>query len=297
MDIPTVGRATTAAPGYFRHLTTRIGGTTLRFKDGGFGCNNPSWEIYKDIKAILANGSKDMGPFISIGTGVSDVHLFPKKQGHLRHKWAELRAVTKGLPTRTKGAHDAMWHAAYSDNQTKFQYSRFDGGSDLGAISMDEWKPNDRKGMALLTGKHKHSGRDTIKKIEDTIALYLAKKEVQDELEECAKILVRRRRLQTRNESRWDRFALASSYICPYKKCPERRHGNLDDFKAHVRRNHSKDVNQEQLDADAQLARRCWLYRDNGNRVTNHESNANVDHDGPEMPGINPASTFGSVEI
>ena len=93
MDIPLVGRATTAAPGYFRHLTTRIGGM-IRFKDGGFGCNNPSWEIYKDIKALLANGSKDMGPFISIGTGVSDVHLFPVKQGHLRHRLAELSAVT-----------------------------------------------------------------------------------------------------------------------------------------------------------------------------------------------------------
>jgi hypothetical protein len=297
MDIPTVGRATTAAPGYFRHLTTKIGDTTLRFKDGGFGCNNPSWETYKDIKAILANGSKDMGPFISIGTGVSDVHLFPEKQGHLRHKWAEFRAVTKGLPTRTKGAHDAMTHAAYPDNQKKFQYSRFDGGNALGAIPMDEWKPSDRDGLALFTGKHRHSGRDTIQKIEDAITLYLGNEDVQYELNECAKILVRRRRLQTRDESKWDRFALASSYICPYKKCRERPHGTLELYKGHVRRNHPKDVNQKQLDAEAQYARRCWLYRDNNHGIANYQSTAEVGNDGPDALGINPASTFGSVDV
>jgi hypothetical protein len=166
MDIPTVGRATTAAPVYFRNLTTKIGDTTLRFKDGGFECTKPNKTIYKDIKAILANESKDMGPFISIGTGVSDVHLFPEKQGHLRHKWAEFRGVTKGQATWTKGAHDAMVHAAYPDNQKKFQYSRFDVGNALGAILMDEWKPSDRDGLALFTGKHRCSGKDTIKKIE-----------------------------------------------------------------------------------------------------------------------------------
>ncbi len=293
-DIPMVGRATTAAPGYFRHLTARIGDTTLRFKDGGFGCNNPSWEIYKDIKALLANGSKDMGPFISIGTGVSDVHLFPEKQGHLRHRWAEFTAVTSGLPTRTKGAHDSMEHAAYPDGQKKFHYSRFDGGSILGAVAMDEWRPNDRRGTAMFTGKHKHSGRETLKKIEDAIKLYLADKEVQEELDQCAKILVRRRRRQTRDQSKWDRFALASWYLCQHSKCTERRHDTLEKYKGHVRRCHHLEASQKQLDAEAQHARRCWLYRDNNFGTANDNGNEQVGHDGPERPALDPASTFGS---
>jgi hypothetical protein len=294
MDIPLVGRATTAAPGYFRHLTTTIGNTTLRFKDGGFGCNNPSWETYKDVKALLANGSKDMGPFISIGTGISDILLFPQKQGHLRHKWAEFRAATKGLPTRTKGAHDAMLHAAYPDSQKKFHYSRFDGGSVLGAIPMDEWVPNDRNGIAFFTGKHRHSGRDTLKKMEDAITLYLAEKEVQDELDECARVLVQRRRRQTRDESKWDRFASASWYICPYKKCIERRHDTLENYKGHVRRFHPHQANQKQLDSEAQHARRCWLYRETNNGITSDNSNTQVTHVDPHRPELNPASTFAS---
>jgi len=295
MDIPLVGRATTAAPGYFRHLTTRIGDTTLRFKDGGFGCNNPSWETYKDVLALLANGSKDMGPFVSIGTGILDVVIFPPpNQGRLRHKIAEVRAATKGLPTRTKGTHENMVSAAYRDGKERFHYSRFDGGRDLGAIAMDEWKPNDRTGIALFTGKHKNSGRDTLRKIEVAITLYLAKEEVQRELDHCARVLVQRRRRQIRDQSRWDRFASASWYICPYKKCKKQRHDTLEDFKGHVRRFHPHEANQKQFDSEVQHARRCWLYRDKIDNMANSEGTANVDHNGPDTPEVNPASTFGS---
>jgi hypothetical protein len=295
MDIPLVGRATTAAPGYFRHLSLKIGNTSLRFKDGGFGCNNPSWETYKDVLALLVNGSKDMGPFISIGTGVSDVVLFPPpNQSRIRHKIAEVRAATKGLPARTKGTHENMLSAAYRDGKERFHYSRFDGGRELGAMAMDEWKPNDRTGLAFFTGKHKHSGRDTLRKIEVAITLYLAQKEVQDELDHCARILVQRRRLQIRDQSRWDRFASASWYICPYKKCPNKRHDTLEDYKGHVRRFHPHEVNEKQFEAEAQHARRCWLYRDVSGEVVNEGGVANVENDGPDTPGVNHASTLAS---
>lgn len=295
MDIPLVGRATTAAPGYFRHLTTKIGDTILRFKDGGFGCNNPSWETYKDVLALVPNGSKDMGPFISIGTGISDVFLFPPKRSRLRHKIAEIRAATKGLPTRTKGAHENMISAAYRDDKERFHYSRFDGGRDLGAVAMDEWKPNDLTGIAFFTGKHKHSGRDTLRKIEVAITLYLAQEEVQRELDHCARVLVQRRRRQVRDQSRWDRFALASWYVCPYKRCNGREHNTLEDYKGHVRRHHPHEAAQEQFETEVQHARRCWLYReDKNNGMTNGNGAANVGCDGPDTLEVNPASTVGT---
>lgn len=295
MDIPLVGRATTAAPGYFRHLTTKIGDTTLRFKDGGFGCNNPSWETYKDVLALLVNGSKDMGPFVSVGTGISEVVLFPPpNQSRWRHKIAEFRAVTKGLPTRTKGTHESMIAAAYRDNRERFPYTRFDGGRDLGAIPMDEWKPNNRTGIAFFTGRHKHSGRDTLRKIEVAITLYLALDEVQRDLDRWARILVQRRRRQTRDQSRWDRFASASWYICSYNKCPKQRHDTLDDYRRHFLRFHPHEANRKQFDTEAQRARRCWLYRDKNSKVNNDNGTANVDYDGPDTPEVINASTFSS---
>jgi hypothetical protein len=253
IDIPLVGRATTSAPGYFRHLTARIGDTTFRFKDGGFGCNNPSWETYKDVAALLPNGGGDLGPFISIGTGNSDVPH--------RSRLAELTAATKGLSSRTEGTHENMVAIAYRDGKERFHYSRFDGGYSLGAISIDEWEPNDLSGIGFFTGKHKHSGRDTLRKIEVAITQYLAQEEVQKELDQCAKILVQRRRRQTRDQSRWDRFASASFYICQYNKCKERRYNTLENYKRHVLQDHHQEASLKQLDKDAQLARRCWLYR------------------------------------
>lgn len=294
LDIPSVGKATTAAPGYFRHLTTRIGNTTYRFKDGGFGCNNPSWETYTYVLALLTNGSKDMGPFVSIGTGVSHVDRLPSKQGRLRHKYAEFKAVTKGMPTMTQGAHENMERAANRDNKERFHYVRFDGVDCLGVIPMDEWKPNDRTGIALFTGKHKHSGRDTLRKIEDAVALYLAQEEVQQSLDRCAKILVQRRRRQTRDQSRWDRFAYASWCICLYDKCTERRHDTLENYRRHVLRIHPHVANRKQFDAETQNARRCWLYRDKNIRISNDNVTANDDYDGPDTPEVKPTSTFGS---
>jgi hypothetical protein len=305
LDIPLVGRATTAAPGYFKPLETRIGNTAHRFKDGGFGCNNPSWETYRDVLALLPNGNRDMGPFISIGTGISHVARFSEKRGRFRDKIAEFKAVTKGMPTMTLEAHENMINAAYWDNKIRFHYSRFDGGDDLGTIKMDEWAPNDRTGIAFFTGKHKNSGKDTLKKIEAAIAVYINQEEVQQNLDHCARILVQRRRRQTRDQSRWDRFACASWYICPYDKCRERRHDTLENYRRHVIRFHPHEANRKQFDAEAQAARRCWLYRDNNNSaatdyrdedntVSNDNVPTNEGHDGPDTPEVGTASTVAS---
>ena len=298
MDIPLVGRATTAAPGYFKHLTTKIGNKTYRFKDGGFGCNNPSWETYRDVLALLPNGSKDMGPFVSIGTGVSHVDRFSQKPGRFRHKLAELKAATKGMPTMTLQAHENMRTVANRDNKERFHYSRFDGGKALGAIQMDEWKPNDRTGISFFTGKHQYSGRDTIKKIEAAVKLYLAQEEVQQGLDRCAKILVQRRRLQTRDQSKWDRFACASCYICPYDKCGERRrHVTLEEYKGHVLRFHPNEANRKQFEADTRNARQCWLYRDKNYRVMSDDVTINYEDNGLEILEVKSATTFGSSQL
>lgn len=294
LNIPLVGRATTAAPGYFKHLEIRIGDTDYRFKDGGFGCNNPSWEIYRDVLALLSNGNRDMGPFVSIGTGISHVNRFSAKRGRIRDKIAEFKAVTKGMPTMTLEAHENMRNAANYDNKERFHYSRFDGGDLLGDMKMDEWKPNDRIGIAFFTGKHKNSGRDTLEKIETAIRVYLAQTEVQQNLDRCARILVQRRRRQTRDQSRWDRFACASWYICPYDKCTERRHDTLESYRRHALRVHPYEANRKQFDAETQAARRCWLYRDKDKTVTNDNITTNDDDDGPDTPEVRTASTFTS---
>jgi len=225
------------------------------------------------------------------------------------------------MPTMTLEAHENMTNAAYGDKKERFHYSRFDGGDDLGALQMDEWKPNDRTGIAFFTGKHRRSGRDTIDKIELAISRYLDQDEVQQNLDRCARILVQRRRRQTRDQSRWDRFACASWYICPYDKCIERRHDTLESYRRHVLRFHDKEVNREQFDAEAPAARRCWLYRDKDskvnrvkddkvnrdgddkvnrdedNKITSQNITTNDNDNGPDRSEAIPASTIASSEL
>lgn len=49
------------------------------FKDGGFGSNNPSEETYYEV-AGKHSGSKNMGPFISIGLDSVSLNMFPGKE-------------------------------------------------------------------------------------------------------------------------------------------------------------------------------------------------------------------------
>jgi hypothetical protein len=160
---------------------------------------------------------------------------------------------------------------------------------------MDEWKPNDRTGIAIFRGKHKHSGRDTLRKIEREVKLYLAEPDVQQELEDCARILVRRRRLQTRDQSKWDRFASASCYICPYDKCKERRHDTLENYKRHVLRDHHQEATPKQLEKEARLAKQCWLYRGNGGQSTGDTRATNEEQNSPDTLEPNAAATSGST--
>ena len=48
--IHQVGRATSAAPFYFKAVKLNRGAGNLELIDGGFGANNPSWEAFRDVQ-------------------------------------------------------------------------------------------------------------------------------------------------------------------------------------------------------------------------------------------------------
>jgi hypothetical protein len=83
----------------------------------------------------------------------------------------------------------------------RFPYYRFSGENELGRIPMDQW--NGRRFSALRRGT---PGSKTLR-------AYIKIKTVQNDMEELAELLVRRRRLRTRDASKWDRYASASWYI------------------------------------------------------------------------------------
>lgn len=261
LPIWQVARATSAAPGYFRPIKINKGNGSdprdhIRFKDGGFGTNNPTKEAYYDIVDKHGGRSK-IGLVISIGTGITPLSLFARKPGNLNNTIANIRAATK-LPSRTLKAHEDMLRLAEKDGEELFPYYRFEGGETLGEIAMDEWKSNR---FTTFTGLSDERGYKTIRKIEVGTAAYLQQRDVQRDLVICARLLVRRRRLRTRDVSKWDRYASASHYECYLEEgCETSRIKTSQQYEDHIKSHHGIRID-DSVRKRMQSSRRCWIYR------------------------------------
>ena len=261
LPIWKVARATSAAPGYFEPIKIQKGNGTefMTFKDGGFGSNNPSQEAYRDIIRKHGGLNGNMGPFISIGTGDKPLKKFAG-DGHfhnIRDAWTNLKAAVH-MASRTKHVHEIMKSLSYFDNEEQFPYFRFDGGERLGKMKLGEWKSHH---FTWLTGRSEKKGSKTLQEMTEAVTAYLRKEDVQRDLNECAKILVERRRLRSRNGSAWDRYASFSYYECEFKGCQKLRINTIHGFKQHVRREHPHQVPNEPLEKTLLQYRKVhWMY-------------------------------------
>lgn len=225
----------------------------MRFKDGGFGCNNPSEEAYHDVLEAHGGLIKNIGPFVSIGTGIGKFKLFSAKRGNFRDVCANAVAAMK-RPTLTTLVHKSMSYLANFDREEKFPYHRFDGGEVLGEIAMDEWKSHGSKNRGRKKGQ---PGAKTLENIHRAVEAYLQDKGVQRELEDCAKLLVERRRLRTRDASRWERYATTSYYLCRDGTCEKARFDTSLEFRNHLESAHGLEALGD-LDEKLGACREYW---------------------------------------
>ncbi len=240
----------------------------MKFKDGGFGSNNPSDEAYHDVFSKHGGAEKNIGPFISIGTGIPPYEIFARKDGNLNNTIANIKAAMKH-PSRTLKVHETMVGLSTRDRKEIFPYYRFDGGPRLGEVKLDEWKSHKFTG---LTGKSTEPGHETLDKMYLATAAYLQQRDVQNDLKDCAKLLVKRRRLRTRDFSKWERYASASYYMCVHNGCEKARIDTRQLFKQHLKDRHRIQVADEVLEKTTLDSRHCWVYRkgvlsSNANRV------------------------------
>lgn len=232
---------------------------SVAFNDGGVGSNTPSEEAYLDITDKHGGTSQNMGPFISIGTGIPPIDFFSKKKGNFNNAVTTFQAVLK-LPSRTVGVHRKTERLSMHDNEERFSYFRFDGGERLGEIALDEWKGHR---FTRLTGKDKNPGCMTLEKMYVATAAYLAEPKVQQDLTECARILIRRRQLRMRNGSEWDRYASFSYNDCNVEGCARQRSNKAQDFREHLRKFH-QDIGHHEMERRVLECRRVHgFYRPN----------------------------------
>ena len=200
-------------------MSISTGGTKeLRFKDGGFGSNNPSIEVYYDIINQHDSLERHMGPFISIGTGTSMFSLFSESQRHLPDVWKGVRAAFK-TPTLTAGTHRHMVKQSVRNKKKVFPYFRFDGGLDLGSVGLDEFKTQKQTsnpGEATENAKAK-----TLNRISNDMVKYLSRPVINKRLRVCARLLVQRRRLRARDDAAWERYAVCLYWVCDNDNCLE----------------------------------------------------------------------------
>ena len=183
LPIWTVAKATAAAPFYFDsvHIDNK------RFFDGGFGCNNPCLEVYNEVcnmhhqppKSKNTSSASPISLFLSIGSGLKP----PKKQptGFMR----EYRSITYLLRSIATDTEDRESLVRSLSSNHHFPYFRFNVDKGVGELKLDEWK-------------RPKKGRDseTLRRIRAATKEYLDKEDIQQDLEDCAKLLISLRRLR-----------------------------------------------------------------------------------------------------
>jgi predicted acylesterase/phospholipase RssA len=194
-----IARATSAAPTYFEAV--KIGNRKLG--DGGFGCNNPSWEAYNEIQDMHNSDDKAIALLVSIGTGESFVRRFSKAGGYAE-LFQALRAA-KGLATDTHRTDELLRKIT---RKRKDSYFRFNADERLGKIKLDCWKA--AKGS-------KPSTADEIREVTED---YLNKPSVVEEIDVVAQILVANRRMRSKAD-KWEERLFGIKWRCVHEGCSE----------------------------------------------------------------------------
>lgn len=222
--------------------------------DGGFGTNNPSHEILRDIKRKRKAPNEIIEVFASFGTGVSDEHLEGKLTSVLRMVEEMKKEITNVLPAHRAMEDDSGIHD--EDGHKRFRYFRFDGGKALGEVDMDEWSGRRRSQMRL---RSRPTGEETLSAMDIAVKKFLKGDDAKKNLDELALILVRRRRLRTRDTQAWERYACASRYECSQAGCRAWLY-TPEELRAHLRSEHNDHLETD-FPAAVEGSKKCWIYR------------------------------------
>ncbi|KAL9076680.1 MAG: hypothetical protein Q9157_003570 [Trypethelium eluteriae] len=250
LHIWQVARAATAAISYFEPLKIQIAGEGESiFEDGGFGqLNNPSVRGKAEIKNLHGPGRLDIA--VSIGTARRE------EAGGKRHSWGIIRSLAATV-TDVDGAHQVMLDCCKPEEEN-FDYFRFNAEAEHALeIPLDEWEPKGIK--AKITNQQ--AGTKTIQNIRNAYASWAIDPQVQQDFRDCARALVRKRRVRASKVSRWEAFAIATFYQCRIAPCSH-SHGAVrrDTFKRHLEENHP-DVLPDQIDRVISDHKKNWIYR------------------------------------
>lgn len=202
-----VGRATSAAPFYFKAV--RIGGGDERFEfvDGGFGANNPSVEAHEEVKIMNNDRNSAVAALVSIGTGKL-TESKPLRGAGLPMYYAYFN-VAKKWATYSETTHETMLRIVKG---SPTRYFRLNVEGEIASMKLDEFKT---RGARCLT----------FEKLRHATEAYLERADVRQQLDDCARLLVERRRRRAHGppSDRWEQFCFGVEYCCNFPQCTRDR--------------------------------------------------------------------------
>ena len=198
-----VGRATSAAPLYFKSVRLEEDDERFELIDGGFGANNPSEEAWRSVKQLHNRNPKAVSVLVSIGTGKNIEHGKNPRAGY-RLYLKYVNAAAKWA-TDSERTHETVSDATYRNSE----YFRLNVEHGLGKMKLDAWK-----------GKKRMETLDLIRTKTDD---YLQSPGVHEKIVESARSLVTIRQLRSVAEysDRWERFCHGVEYACRWDGCDE----------------------------------------------------------------------------
>ena len=182
-----IGRATCAAPSYFKPTTIEIKRKKMSYIDGGYPNNNPSEEVYRSVKHLHNQDPLTVKVFVSIGTGT--------------HK---MNRISSRVPPTSEETHQRLLDAT----RNLAEYFRLNVEHGLDKIEFDEWK-----------GK---KGDKTLQLIRTRTEEYLKSPDGEELIAVSARRLVEIRRDRSfwpRDLDLWERFCYGVEYVCPVRDC------------------------------------------------------------------------------
>ena len=206
-----VGRATTAAPFYFKPLEVKDGGRLIEFKDGGMREINPSFCAYSEATSLWGDGTEP-SLLLSIGAGkigsssdnTSFAGVMPFGLSFLTRYAKRSTSFKYTLTKHWEGEdqHPTMRTIANGEHRW---YKRINVPYGLEKIRADQWE----RGMFSLVNENEarsHAGGKTLSRIRLATSAYLRRQEIyspgglteyaapHQKLKQTAEKLVRMRR-------------------------------------------------------------------------------------------------------
>ena len=159
-DIPIwqVARATSAAPTYFKPAEI----DNLKYLDGGFGnTNNPSVEIYDEVRTMNNEAANCANLVVSIGTGKNNqISRWTKGRPWMPGKrFINYMNFAKKWASESETKHNDMLKEQKRHN---FKYYRLNVESGLDEMKLDEWRARSRirTGIGQCIGKLRTKRQD-----------------------------------------------------------------------------------------------------------------------------------------